>query len=159
MKEEEEQIEALGGGRKREGNEGTARAGKGVKKGFFGQAKKPEKRDEVIKPKEGGKGIPEGLKVDPESVRSAGESVASKLTNDTETLQAIMHSPELREAFNDPEVMTAVNEIAKNPGKANELTKNPKVANFYRRMSGLLGERLETMGQSSSDKPSGQSAE
>lgn len=92
--------------------------------------------------------VPESLQLPKEQVESFSSNLASKVSNDEQMLSDVMYNPDLRQAFDDPEVMDAVQRIASDPQThANELQNNPKLANFYRRMSGVLGERLEQYSQ------------
>eukprot|EP00899_Mesostigma_viride_P005782 jgi/Mesvir1/15204/Mv06438-RA.1 len=48
------------------------------------------------------------------------------------------------EGFDDPEVMAAVNEVAKNPAAMARYKDNPKVVKFYTNMCRLMGDRLQS---------------
>ena len=62
----------------------------------------------------------------------------------TEEMMAdVMQKPELISGFDDPEVMKAVGEIAKDPSAVKKYANNAKVRKFYEAMGMFVGNQLE----------------
>ncbi|KAG1671825.1 hypothetical protein FOA52_000202 [Chlamydomonas sp. UWO 241] len=98
----------------------------------------------------GGPAIPHFLRVEPDEQakqmeKMKGELIAS-LKPDEETIKGITSNAELMAAFEDPEVMAAVEAIAKDPKAMSKYKDNRKVGAFYQAMAGLTGQRLEKLG-------------
>jgi hypothetical protein len=51
--------------------------------------------------------------------------------------------------FDDPEVMAAVEDVARDPKNMAKYAKNPKVVRFYQNMAGMVGKRFERKGDTS----------
>ena len=141
----------------------AARKASGVKKGFFDAPRaKPKAKtsgDEDIvflKGKKtttaGGKEIPDFMRVEvegSEAVEKMKKELMEKLKPDKDTVDQVMNNPGLMAGFDDPEVMKAVDEIAKNPAAMMKYKNNRKVLAFYQQMAGMVGNRLEKMGDNS----------
>lgn len=56
-----------------------------------------------------------------------------------EIMGDIMEKDEIKASLEDPEILSAVQDIASNPEHINKYRHNPKVAAFYNRMGHLLG--------------------
>lgn len=62
-------------------------------------------------------------------------------------MMQVMQTPELAQGFDDPEIMKAVEEIAKNPSLIQtKYANNVKVAQFYQAMAGHVGQQLTALG-------------
>ena len=143
------------------------KASSGVKKGFFDAPRakpkpKPggkagEEEDIVfLRGKKtttaGGKDIPDFMRVEVEGSEAAEKmkkELMDKLKPDKDTVDEVMKNQSLMSGFDDPEVMKAVDEIAKNPQAMRKYQNNPKVLAFYQQMAGMVGQRLEKMGDNS----------
>lgn len=93
------------------------------------------------------KDIPEFLRVE---TGKEAEALKSKLVEalkpDEGTVNKVMQNPALLSGFDDPEVMRAVDEIAKDPTAFAKYRNNKKVLAFYQQMAGFVGERLTEKG-------------
>lgn len=150
---------------------GGGSGGGGMKRGFFDapppkRKPKPKAKEEEIpmlraKPKapNAPKDIPEGFRVqleDEEKARKMKEELKSALKPDQATLGQVMQDPTLMAGFDDPEVMAAVDEIAKDPSKMAKHANNPKVMRFYQAMAGMVGQKLTKMGEEQDMQQQGQ---
>ena len=105
----------------------------------------------------GGVDIPDFMRVeaegDAEEARAAAEKMKKelleKLKPDKQTVDEVMGNTAMMTGFDDPEVMAAVDDVAKNPQNINKYQNNPKVLAFYQQMAGMVGKRLEKMGDNS----------
>ena len=75
--------------------------------------------------------------------------LVEKLKPDKQTVDEVMGDKDLLAGFDDPEVMRAVDDVAKNPRNIAKYADNPKVLAFYSKMAGMVGNRLEKMGDNS----------
>jgi|MDSW01.2.fsa_nt_gb hypothetical protein len=100
----------------------------------------------------GGKEIPDFMRVEVEGTEAAARmkrELVEKLKPDKQTVDEVMGDKDLLAGFDDPEVMRAVDDVAKNPRNIAKYADNPKVLAFYSRMAGMVGNRLEKMGDNS----------
>lgn len=58
-----------------------------------------------------------------------------------------MANKEVATGLDDPEIMAAVAEIAKDPSAMRKYANNKKIVAFYSEMGKLMGSRLEKAGQ------------
>mmetsp|Transcript_26167 Transcript_26167/g.46539 ORF Transcript_26167/g.46539 Transcript_26167/m.46539 type:complete len:206 (-) Transcript_26167:83-700(-) len=104
-----------------------------------------------------GKQIPDFMRVDQseaeQQMSQLKEGLVSALKPSEDMVQGIMKQPELLSGFDDPEVMAAVEEIAKNPQAIKKYQHNAKVQQFYSAMGMFVGNRLESMDAPGSGKP------
>ena len=77
------------------------------------------------------------------------KELMDKLKPDKQTVDEVLNNADLMSGFDDPEVMRAVDDIAKDPRNMRKYANNPKVLQFYSRMAGMVGNRLEKMGDNS----------
>lgn len=166
---EDEEPPALDAGERGSNANEKHNADTGIKKGFFGgpssrgtpqqpraqsnsATSMPHVRARKQQPGTGPQ-IPASFQLPAEQTQRFSESIANTVSNDQQMLQDIMSNPELREAFNDQELMAAVQRISSNPqAHQHELQQNPKLANFYRRMSALLGQRFDAYSEQNSSQ-------
>jgi len=142
----------------------VAKKSAGVKKGFFDAPRaRPKPKgttaDEnmvFLKGKKtttaGGREIPDFMRVEVEGSEAAEKmkkELLDKLKPDKHTVDEVMKNQGLMSGFDDPEVMQAVEEISKNPQAMRKYQNNPKVLAFYQQMAGMVGQRLEKMGDNS----------
>eukprot|EP00955_Chlamydomonas_euryale_P020078 213604-Chlamydomonas_euryale.AAC.21 len=97
-----------------------------------------------------GKAIPDFMRVEPDEQTKRMQEAKSKLIDalkpTKETIDDLQTKPGLMSSFEDPEVMAAVDEIAKNPSAMAKYQNNQKVKDFYSAMAAFTGARLEKMG-------------
>lgn len=55
--------------------------------------------------------------------------------------------------FDDPEVMAAVADVAKNPANMAKYQNKPKVMAFYKAMASMMGDKLAGMGAAAPQPP------
>ena len=138
-------------------------AGGGMKKGFFDAPRpkpKPKSSDPemvFLKGKKtttaSGAQIPDFMRVEVEGSEAAEKmkkELMNKLKPDKQTVDEVLNNADLMSGFDDPEVMRAVDDVAKDPRNMRKYANNPKVLQFYSRMAGMVGNRLEKMGDNSS---------
>jgi hypothetical protein len=135
----------------------------GMKKGFFDAprpkraAAKPDEPEMVfLKGKKssvaGGAAIPDFMRVEVEGSESAAKmkkELLETLKPDKETVDEVMGNQALMSGFDDPEVMAAVEDVARDPKNMAKYANNPKVTRFYQQMAGMVGRRLEKKGDNS----------
>lgn len=136
-----------------------------IKRGFFDSPKSMPKPKPKLKQAEteevpfiraskaessGRKQIPDFMRVDPseqeKQFEQMKEGLLSALKPTEDMVQKVMGNPNLVAGFDDPEVMAAVDEIAKNPQALKKYQHNSKVQKFYQEMGMFVGSKLETMG-------------
>ena len=97
-------------------------------------------------PGAGGKSIPSFMRVDPsESEVALGkmkEKLVAEMKPTPDMIGSIQGDAALMEGFDDPEVMAAVAEVAKDAAAISKYQNNPKVLRFYRSMAGLMADRF-----------------
>ncbi|GIL72911.1 hypothetical protein Vretimale_4563 [Volvox reticuliferus] len=141
-----------------------------LKKGFFDAASKkkakpvaepkkvepPVEEIPMIRAKAGlgsGPMIPDFLRVEPDEQQKRFQAMKAdlvdKLKPTPDTITKIGQDQSLLAAFDDPEIMAAVNDIAANPQNFKKYKDKPKVLAFYSAMGKLMGEKLEAIEQSS----------
>ena len=138
-----------------------------IKKGFFdakpkAKSRKPkqESSQEEIeeipvlhakKSSGNGKHIPEFFHLDPseeeKKLNEMKDGLLSALKPTEDMMSDVMQKPELLNGFDDPEVMAAVGEIAKDPMAMKKYANNPKVRKFYEAMGMFVGNQLEKKGE------------
>jgi hypothetical protein len=94
----------------------------------------------------GGPAVPDMFMLPPDARAKWTESFARAVGPSEETLGRIAADPVLSQGFEDPEIMAAVAEVARDPDAFEKYKGNPKVARFYRTWAGMLGERLQEVG-------------
>eukprot|EP00192_Tetraselmis_astigmatica_P019436 CAMPEP_0117651850 /NCGR_PEP_ID=MMETSP0804-20121206/2312_1 /TAXON_ID=1074897 /ORGANISM="Tetraselmis astigmatica, Strain CCMP880" /LENGTH=210 /DNA_ID=CAMNT_0005457855 /DNA_START=163 /DNA_END=795 /DNA_ORIENTATION=+ len=131
-----------------------------IKKGFFDAQPTPKARKAkthtdkeevtVLKGKQGGLSgprIPEFFRLDPSEeenkLNEMKDGLVKALKPTEGTMKDVMANPDLLAGFDDPEVMAAVNEVAKDPSAMKKHTANPKVRKFYEAMGMFVGNQLE----------------
>lgn len=135
-----------------------------LKKGFFDTKPKARRKPSpipkesageempVLRARTGEKSIPDFLRLDPseeqKKLNEVKDGLFKALKPTQETLASVMQDPVLLAGFDDPEVMAAVNEIAKDPGAMRKYAGNPKVRKFYEAMGTFVGNQLEKKGGS-----------
>lgn len=137
-------------------------AGGGMKKGFF-DAPRPKPKPKSSEPEmvflkgkktttASGAQIPDFMRVEVEGSEAAEKmkkELMNKLKPDKQTVDEVLNNADLMSGFDDPEVMRAVDDVAKDPRNMRKYANNPKVLQFYSRMAGMVGNRLEKMGDNS----------
>ncbi|EFJ42953.1 hypothetical protein VOLCADRAFT_96874 [Volvox carteri f. nagariensis] len=142
-----------------------------LRKGFFDAAPKkkakapaeastqkktqpPVEEIPMIRAKKGvgnGPVIPDFLRVEPDEQEkrymAMKADLVEKLKPTPDVMTKIGQDPGLLAAFDDPEIMAAVSDIAANPQNIKKYKDKPKVAAFYAAMGKLMGEKLDSMGQ------------
>jgi len=135
----------------------------GMKKGFFDAPRpkrataKPDEPEMVfLKGKKsavaGGAAIPDFMRVEVEGSESAAKmkkELLETLKPDKETVDEVMGNQALMTGFDDPEVMAAVEDVARDPKNMAKYAGNAKVVRFYQQMAGMVGKRLEKKGDNS----------
>ena len=135
----------------------------GMKKGFFDAPRpkrataKPDEPEMVfLKGKKsavaGGAAIPDFMRVEVEGSESAAKmkkELLETLKPDKETVDEVMGNQALMSGFDDPEVMAAVEDVARDPKNMAKYAGNAKVVRFYQQMAGMVGKRLEKKGDNS----------
>ncbi|GLC35783.1 hypothetical protein PLESTB_000493800 [Pleodorina starrii] len=146
-----------------------------LKKGFFdappkrkpkppppAEPKKPaEEEIPMIRAKKGvgggGPVIPDFLRVEPDEQEkryiAMKADLLDKLKPTPDTVSKIGQDPALLAAFDDPEVMAAVNDIAANPQNVKKYKDKPKVRAFYEAMGKLMGDKLQSASPSPGAAP------
>ncbi|QDZ26102.1 hypothetical protein HOP50_20g86690 [Chloropicon primus] len=143
----------------------------GMRRGFFDaprkkpqqqEKKKKKKKDGMVEIKAwkgggdlGGQGsqtkVPEWMKIDPNSdqakLMQMKEKVADAMKPTADMMQNVMQNPDLMKGFDNPEVMQAVNDIAKNPENIKKYQNNPQVMAFYQSMAGTMAKRFEQLAE------------
>ena len=137
----------------------------GMRRGFFdAPRKKPQQKqkqkDGMVEIKAGkareglgGQGsqtkVPEWMKIDPNSdqakLMQMKEKVADAMKPTADMMQNVMQNQDLMKGFDNPEVMQAVNDIAKNPENIKKYKNNPQVMAFYQSMAGTMAKRFEQL--------------
>jgi Asp-tRNA(Asn)/Glu-tRNA(Gln) amidotransferase B subunit len=100
----------------------------------------------------GGAAIPDFMRVEVEGSESAAKmkkELLETLKPDKETVDEVMGNQALMSGFDDPEVMAAVEDVARDPKNMAKYANNPKVTRFYQQMAGMVGRRLEKKGDNS----------
>jgi hypothetical protein len=82
----------------------------------------------------------------PDERATARDALVNALTPTRGMLDGIQADPVLSSGFEDPEVMSAVAEIAANPTAISKYKGNAKVLKFYAAMGQLVGGRLDELG-------------
>ena len=129
----------------------------GMKKGFF-DAPRPKKVASKTKGKEeivflkgkktnvaGGADIPDFMRVEVEGSEAAAKmkkELLESLKPDKETVDTVLGNKNLMAGFDDPEVMAAVEDVARDPKNMAKYANNPKVIRFYQNMAGMVGDKL-----------------
>ena len=135
----------------------------GMKKGFFDAhrpkraAAKPDEPEMVfLKGKKssvaGGAAIPDFMRVEVEGSETAAKmkrELLETLKPDKQTVDEVMGDQALMTGFDDPEVMAAVEDVARDPKNMAKYAGNAKVVRFYQQMAGMVGKRLEKKGDNS----------
>ncbi|GLI68960.1 hypothetical protein VaNZ11_013488 [Volvox africanus] len=97
--------------------------------------------------------IPDFLRIEPDEQQKRFQAMKAdlvdKLKPTPDTIAKIGQDQSFLAAFDDPEIMAAVNDIAANPQNFKKYKNKPKVLAFYSAMGKLMGEKLEAVGQSS----------
>ncbi|GAX75486.1 hypothetical protein CEUSTIGMA_g2929.t1 [Chlamydomonas eustigma] len=97
-----------------------------------------------------GPSIPDFMRVEPDEQAKRLQEVKGKLTEALKPTPTMINqlskNPALMAAFEDPEVMAAVDEVAKDPSKMMKYKDNKKVLEFYKSMANFAGGALEKMG-------------
>ena len=60
-------------------------------------------------------------------------------------MRSVMQNQDLMKGFDNPQVMEAVNDIAKNPENIKKYKNNPQVMQFYQSMAGTMASRFEQL--------------
>eukprot|EP00898_Chlorokybus_atmophyticus_P002803 jgi/Chlat1/3523/Chrsp23S03701 len=140
--------------------------GSAIKRGFFDNPKpakaklkpqlKEDKGNEVpfIKAMRGAgtnsaKQIPDFMRVDQQAnpVEKLKKQMIDALAPTPAVMSRVLSDPALLSGFDDPEVMSAVAEISRDPtAMTTKYRNNTKVAAFYRQVAGMVAGRLEEMG-------------
>ena len=131
----------------------------GMKKGFFDA---PPRAARHAKPKapemvylKGSKTktcIPDFMRVElegSEATEKMKKQLLESLKPDKETIDGVMGNSSLMAGFDDPEVMAAVEDVAKDPRNMAKYANNAKVVKFYQNMAGMVGDRLAKKGDNS----------
>ena len=66
-------------------------------------------------------------------------------------MQNVMQNADLMKGFDNPEVMQAVNDIAKNPENVKKYKNNPQVMAFYQSMAKTMASRFEQLAAEEED--------
>eukprot|EP00798_Chlamydomonas_sp_ICE-L_P014080 gene14080-20030_t len=115
------------------------------------KAKEEKKDDEIIEIKcnkqkglgGGGPNIPDFMRLPPDEQEKKYAEMKSKLQDalkpTPDMINQIGQNPDLLSAFDDPEVMAAVNDVAKTPANLKKYANNPKVTKFYEKMGMMMG--------------------
>ena len=94
----------------------------------------------------GEKSIPSFLRVDPSESEVALGKMKEKLVEEMkptpDMINSIQGDSNLMDGFDDPEVMAAVAEVARDASSISKYQNNPKVMRFYRSMAGMMAERF-----------------
>ena len=97
-----------------------------------------------------GKQVPDFMKLPEGEKERQAKAFKKQLTEalkpTPDMMRGITADEDLLAGFEDPEVMKAVDEIAKDPTAMRKHQNNPKVIDFYKRMSGMMAGQLENMG-------------
>ena len=99
-----------------------------------------------------GAAIPDFMRVEVEGSESAAKmkkELLETLKPDKETVDEVMGNQALMTGFDDPEVMAAVEDVARDPKNMAKYAGNAKVVRFYQQMAGMVGKRLEKKGDNS----------
>ena len=104
-----------------------------------------------LKGKSGQKGnkVPEWMKIDPSSDQAKLMQMKDKIVDamkpTPDMMQNVMKDADLMSGFDDPEVMQAVGDIAKDPKNINKYKNNPKVMAFYQNMAKTMANRFDQL--------------
>lgn len=98
-----------------------------------------------------GPAIPDFLRVQPDDdekkYAAMKKELLDKLKPTPDVVNQIAGNADLLHSFDDPEVMAAVNDVAKNPANWAKYKNNPKVLKFYQAMGQMMGDKLEKEGK------------
>lgn len=95
-----------------------------------------------------GKSIPSFLRVDPTAsdaniaIGKMKEKLVEEMKPTPEMMQSVQGNEKLMSGFDDPEVMAAVADVAKNPQNISKYQHNIKVMNFYKSMAGMMADKF-----------------
>jgi len=99
----------------------------------------------------GGPAIPDFMRLPPDEREQQYQKVKGQMLHalkpTPDMISKVAQDPALLAGFDDPEVMAAVNEIAKDPAALKKYQNNAKVLAFYKAMAGVMGEKLQKMGE------------
>ena len=104
-----------------------------------------------LKGKSGQKGnkVPDWMKIDPSSDQAKLMQMKDKIVDamkpTPDMMQNVMKDADLMSGFDDPEVMQAVGDIAKDPKNINKYKNNPKVMAFYQNMAKTMANRFDQL--------------
>ena len=113
-------------------------------------AKKPEDDGiEVVRPREPPSSVPSAFHVDTGDDKASAfkAAVTDALKPTQDTLTEVMANPSLMEGFDDPEVMAAVADIAKDAKNMKKYANNQKVQRFYKAMAGQVASKFDSMAE------------
>uniref|UniRef100_A0A061REN8 STI1/HOP DP domain-containing protein n=1 Tax=Tetraselmis sp. GSL018 TaxID=582737 RepID=A0A061REN8_9CHLO len=140
----------------------------GLRKGFFDASSASRPHRTVLPPKQPEEiphlkwrpkasksdTIPEFLQIPPgtdqEKLSQLKDRLVSTLKPTPDTVNELLHNQDLLAGFDDPVVMEAVNEVAKDPQSIKKYANNAKVRRFYEAMGIFVGEKLERQAMSGS---------
>ncbi|BBN09414.1 hypothetical protein MPTK1_4g19590 [Marchantia polymorpha subsp. ruderalis] len=81
------------------------------------------------------------LKDDPEA--QLRKEMQELLKPTQELVSEVLSNKEIQAGLEDPEIMTAVQDIASNPSAMHKYKHHPKIVKFYNSMGKLMGDRIE----------------
>ena len=70
------------------------------------------------------------------------EKLVEEMKPTPDMINSIQGDSNLMDGFDDPEVMAAVAEVARDASSISKYQNNPKVMRFYRSMAGMMAERF-----------------
>eukprot|EP00960_Hanusia_phi_P077449 768695-Hanusia_phi.AAC.4 len=118
----------------------------GLKGGFLGSEKsseQPKQREddgiEVIKPQPRKDGVLDGLK----SIQMQNKDVPEWMQANEDLLHEVESDAELASAVNNQKLITAIDEIAKDPSAWSKYQHDEEVKKYFAKMMGLFGKRYE----------------
>ena len=93
------------------------------------------------------KSIPSFMRVEQPAGAAALEKVKEKLVHEMrptpEMVNSIQGNSGLMDGFDDPEVMAAVAEVAKDPSAIAKYRNKPKVMHFYQNMASMMADKMK----------------
>jgi len=95
--------------------------------------------------------IPDFMRVEPdEEAKKLGEvkqKLVDALKPTPELMKGVAADENLMAGFDDPEVMAAVDDVAKHPENIKKYQNNPKVVAFYQSMSKMMAGRMDQLAE------------
>ncbi|KAF6250590.1 hypothetical protein COO60DRAFT_795717 [Scenedesmus sp. NREL 46B-D3] len=108
-------------------------------------------RAKPLEQQQAGRAIPDMFKLEPSEEQRCYGMVKSQLLDalapTPDTISAVGSDPVLTAGFDDPEVMSAVAEVARDPSAIKKYANNAKVQRFYMAFGKLMDGKLQAAGK------------